>query len=397
MILRIKLFITGRKAVLRGGIDADICSVERYQPFPIRFYTNASTNCIFLKSVCNEEGQVVYGHGNRNTDTTCRCDYRRGFDFLVKPNNQCFCKPLQEDCSCYFKTCSNTSQVLSHDYQCIYITDTNLVTQCRPITDEEDISKGKSKLVEHNVSSPVYFIDESHVKITLYEGESFELEYPVSRGNRHVVIYKSGISIKKHNKLLIKHVNIQDEGVYHAEWYLLRSKYTMLTVLPLEIKSPEHELYLIEGETLALNYQLQHERLLLHFFKNNNFIAQTEDITKERNGMLNVLTIRNVKPKDEGLYFAKVNTIRSEATKLTVQSMFTSALEPVYCIEGDILQLKCTVYSEKIDVHWYKGDMEIKENETISINWAESNLNMRKCVILVNTALSLERYRNNSE
>ncbi|CAG2239426.1 unnamed protein product [Mytilus edulis] len=108
----------GRKAVLRGGIDAEICSVERYQPFPIKFFTNASTNCMFLKSFCNEEGQVVYDPGNRNTDTTCRCDYRRGYDFIVKPNNPCFCKPSHEDCSCFLKTCSNTSHTISPGKRC---------------------------------------------------------------------------------------------------------------------------------------------------------------------------------------------------------------------------------------------------------------------------------------
>ncbi|CAC5387918.1 unnamed protein product [Mytilus coruscus] len=51
--------------------------------------------------------------------------------------------------------------------------------------------------------------------------------------------------------------------------------------------------------------------------------------------------------------------------------MFTSEFEPVYCIEGGTLQLKCTVYSETIDVHWFKGDMEIKENENIHIIWAD--------------------------
>ncbi|VDH92744.1 Hypothetical predicted protein, partial [Mytilus galloprovincialis] len=103
----------GRKAVLRGGIDAEFCSKERYQPFPIRFYTNVSTHCLFLKSFCHEDGQVVYDHGNRNADITCRCDFRRGYDFLIKPNNTCFCKPPQEDCSCYLTTCSNTSHILS--------------------------------------------------------------------------------------------------------------------------------------------------------------------------------------------------------------------------------------------------------------------------------------------
>lgn len=104
---------TGRKNVLRGGLDADICSLERYQPWPIKFYTNVSTNCIFLKSACNEEGQITYDNGNRNTDTTCRCDYKRGYAFLVKPRNPCVCVPSQEDCSCYHKTCSNSTYVLS--------------------------------------------------------------------------------------------------------------------------------------------------------------------------------------------------------------------------------------------------------------------------------------------
>ncbi|CAC5422093.1 unnamed protein product [Mytilus coruscus] len=138
----------GRKAVLRGGIDAEICSVERYQPFPIKFYTNVSTNCLFLKSVCNDEGQVVYGNGDRNTDTTCRCDYSRGYDFLVKPINPCFCQPSQEDCSCYLKTCSNTSDILSPDFQCIYKLDLNIETQCRPITDEVDVIRRRSETME---------------------------------------------------------------------------------------------------------------------------------------------------------------------------------------------------------------------------------------------------------
>lgn len=103
----------GRKGVLRGGLDADICSFERYQPWPIKFYTNVSTNCIFRKSGCYEEGQVVYSNGNRNKDNTCRCDYTRSYNFLVKPQNPCFCVPSLEDCSCYLKTCKDSQYGLS--------------------------------------------------------------------------------------------------------------------------------------------------------------------------------------------------------------------------------------------------------------------------------------------
>lgn len=106
-------FLAGRKHVLRGGLDADICSLDRYQPWPINFFTNVSSNCTFLKSMCNEEGQYVYGKGNRNTDTTCSCDHERGFAFISKPKNSCFCVPSEEDCSCYLKKCPNSSYNLS--------------------------------------------------------------------------------------------------------------------------------------------------------------------------------------------------------------------------------------------------------------------------------------------
>ncbi|CAG2231770.1 unnamed protein product [Mytilus edulis] len=123
----------GRKNVLRGGLDADICSSERYQPWPIKFFTNISSNCIFLKSTCNEEGQVVYSNGNRNTDITCRCDYTRGYDFIVKPRKPCFCVPSEEDCSCYLKMCHDSSFVLSPDYGCINSKKNMSSNQCKSI------------------------------------------------------------------------------------------------------------------------------------------------------------------------------------------------------------------------------------------------------------------------
>ncbi|XP_076088943.1 uncharacterized protein LOC143059347 [Mytilus galloprovincialis] len=123
----------GRKHVLRGGLDADICSLERYQPWPITFYTNVGTNCIFLKSTCNDEGQVIFSNGDRNTDKTCRCDYTRGYAFLVKPKKTCFCVPSEEDCSCYIKTCHDQNYALSSDYECINSKKTKSIHKCKPI------------------------------------------------------------------------------------------------------------------------------------------------------------------------------------------------------------------------------------------------------------------------
>lgn len=85
-------------------------------------------------------------------------------------------------------------------------------------------------------------------------------------------------------------------------------------------------MHLMEGESLTLRYELSRlkslfsrKSLQLCFFKNNNFIAERDNLKKQRNGRLNILTIMNVTPKDEGLYTTRVNEIQSQVTKLTVQ------------------------------------------------------------------------------
>ncbi|XP_071138284.1 uncharacterized protein [Mytilus edulis] len=150
----------GRKGVLRGGLDADICSKERYHPWPIKYYTNVSTNCIFLKSVCNEEGQVVYGNGNHNTDITCRCDYTRGYDFIGKPRNPCYCVPSEEDCSCYLKACIDQTYFLSPDTECINTKMNTTTANCAAIykesvsKEQNDSNTTDTKITEH-ILTPV--------------------------------------------------------------------------------------------------------------------------------------------------------------------------------------------------------------------------------------------------
>ncbi|CAC5355471.1 unnamed protein product [Mytilus coruscus] len=95
----------GHKYIIRGDIDGEPCEENRYQPF--KFRTDGNNKCIFGKSVCNEEGQIVQNTGNTTTDTSCRCDYTNGYGFVVEPTRKCFCHPTQEDCSCYKKKCSN--------------------------------------------------------------------------------------------------------------------------------------------------------------------------------------------------------------------------------------------------------------------------------------------------
>lgn len=89
--------------MIRGERDNDNCIDSRYQPF--KLWSNRSSECEFLKNDCNEMGQVIANNGSTTKDRTCRCDYNKGFDFIIKPKEVCYCIPSEEDCSCYKKNC----------------------------------------------------------------------------------------------------------------------------------------------------------------------------------------------------------------------------------------------------------------------------------------------------
>ena len=94
----------GRFSVLRGGVDAVICSKGTYQPHNIKYRANASAHCMFKVNHCSEKGQSVKDEANKNMDNTCVCNFDNGFSFvnskLTKVNG---CMPLEQDCSCYHK------------------------------------------------------------------------------------------------------------------------------------------------------------------------------------------------------------------------------------------------------------------------------------------------------
>lgn len=96
--------IAGSKRIFAGDFSRGICLHNRFQPF--LFWTNGSmSDCVFVKSTCNEEGQLVYKDDSTKDDTACRCNHKNGFSFIKTPNNNCFCKPTEEDCSCYDTSC----------------------------------------------------------------------------------------------------------------------------------------------------------------------------------------------------------------------------------------------------------------------------------------------------
>lgn len=77
----------------------------------------------------------------------------------------------------------------------------------------------------------VYYIDEPHDNITLYEGQLLPLRYQTFRRQRDIVILKSGTVVCHGSSLNISHVRMEDKGIYYAKCSCVRSKVTTVNVL----------------------------------------------------------------------------------------------------------------------------------------------------------------------
>lgn len=108
-------YTPGSYVVFQKALNAKRCPGSRFQPFA--YWTNEENRCIYQKSNCTAEGQHLLSGSGTTTDITCRCDYRKGYSYLIRPEDPCNCKPNEEDCSCYLKFC-NEDHALSPDYNC---------------------------------------------------------------------------------------------------------------------------------------------------------------------------------------------------------------------------------------------------------------------------------------
>jgi hypothetical protein len=92
------------------------CRNDRYQPW--KFWSYEHNKCVFKKSLCSEEGQLIYSNGTYMVDRSCHCDYTKGYVFVKPPLHQCYCVPSWEECGCLLKQCPNANYVLSQGISC---------------------------------------------------------------------------------------------------------------------------------------------------------------------------------------------------------------------------------------------------------------------------------------
>lgn len=58
--------------------------------------------------------------------------------------------------------------------------------------------------------------------------------------------------------------------------------------------------------------------------------------------------------------------------------MFISKTDPQICIEGNRLELTCSLYTDNIEIHWYKEKEKLFDCGNIAIN---TNKNQRMLII----------------
>ncbi|XP_076081155.1 uncharacterized protein LOC143052069 [Mytilus galloprovincialis] len=118
----------GSQYVISVYPNSEPCrNYDRYQPFPLG--SNAGSDCVFQKSTCSEEGNILFHHGSPKTDLSCRCNFQKGFGFVNEIPNRCDCIPSQEDCSCYLKQCPLGHRLIS-DYACLHEDDRKHIVKC---------------------------------------------------------------------------------------------------------------------------------------------------------------------------------------------------------------------------------------------------------------------------
>ncbi|XP_071181892.1 uncharacterized protein [Mytilus edulis] len=280
----------GFRRVLRPGFDSEPCSSKRYQPFP--FNTTGHSVCVYEKSVCSEEGQISYYTGTTLTDRTCRCDYRRGYEFIIRPKQTggCFCIPSEEDCSCVLKKCEKDFD-LSADYKCIPKDLSPADTICSPFPIKE--KKNMTTIMKSNLQDKVYFtVDSRSVPvITLLGVWIFIVALPF-------VVY----------------------GVERLKEYMERAI----------ISSPLDVITCIEGQPAVFTCELRKPHMMVRWYKGSVLLTDTvNEITIESKDRMYVLTIPNTTKDSSGFYSIKINNESSKA-QLHVRGVELAAEEVNY-------------------------------------------------------------------
>ncbi|CAG2234249.1 TTN [Mytilus edulis] len=133
-----------------------------------------------------------------------------------------------------------------------------------------------------------------------------------------------------------------------------------------------NQIHCFEGEQLQIECAVYSDNIPVEWFKNdsNRFqsskIKENNNIIINRSGENHVLTIKNCKLCDAGLYTIQAGNVRKK-TKVTIEAFFKRPLVDKTTMEGVEVSFECE--AEKPDpVVWFKDNNEVLPSSEFIIN-----------------------------
>ncbi|CAC5368038.1 TTN [Mytilus coruscus] len=166
--------------------------------------------------------------------------------------------------------------------------------------------------------------------------------------------------------LTILNSTVRDSGTYYAKAGKEQTD-IQVTVKAL-FSRPLVDVTILEGFDAKFECETAKFNCPVRWFKGNAEIFDTNCRIKidKLPGHKHTLTILQTSLTDSGEYRIKSKGCESVA-KLNVQATFTSKSKSQNCIEGDNIQLSCSVFSDRLEVKWYKWKQELHECPDILI------------------------------
>ncbi|CAG2257092.1 unnamed protein product [Mytilus edulis] len=181
-----------------------MCSVEELIGFRVKtadfslfpFSTNGNDECVYAKSICSLEGQVVFHDLESDIDRSCKCDYTYGYAFILEPAKKCKCDPFIEDCTCYKKQCPLDS-VLSPGTLSLYY-----YKQLEGINHMSLLDATSTKTGDKHPGMPkVYLENDNQASIDLIEKE----EIDCTETNDNIAIHSTDKTLQTYAHLHLNH------------------------------------------------------------------------------------------------------------------------------------------------------------------------------------------------
>ncbi|KAI3368742.1 hypothetical protein L3Q82_025731 [Scortum barcoo] len=206
----------------------------------------------------------------------------------------------------------------------------------------------------------------------------------------HILWYKDGCLMWHSSKyftsrsgcearLTIREVCSSDAGVYECSAGSVTTR-AVVTVkaIPAEFTQHLKSVEAKEGETVTLTCEYSLPGVQYHWKKDVESIRSGEKYVMKQRKTINSLTIKALKPEDEGEYTCQCRDHRTTASLKvhTIPITFIHQLKNMQAEEGSNVMLRCELSKPGIPVEWRKGHELLRNGVKYQIRKRETTLEL---------------------